>query len=108
MEAETGTATPNSKEEDPETETDGKEGAAIQDQNPKKDTEIMETTAEIGTGVVVETGEIKLHGDIKEKTKIEKTEIEIEKEERTEMEEKERAQIEKMGTEAEKEEKMKK
>ena len=85
MEAETGTAIPNFKEEDPETETDGRETAAIQDQNLKEDTEIIEIAAEIGEGTVVETGETKHPGDTKETTKRENTEIKIEKEDRKEI-----------------------
>ena len=83
MEIEIDTAIPNTTEED--LEIDGKEGAAIQDQNPKEDTEITE--------IVAETGEIKLLRDMKENTKIENTEVEIEKIERIEIEEKERAHI---------------
>jgi len=103
MEVETGMATPNSKDGDPETEIDGREETAFRGQNPKEDIEIIEITAEIGEGMAVKTGEIRLLGYTKETMR-----IEIEKEERTEMEEKERAQIEKTGIEVEKEEKMKK
>ena len=46
METEIDTVIPNPKEEDLETETDGNEAAAIQDRNPKEDTEIIETAVE--------------------------------------------------------------
>ena len=99
MEIEIGMAIPNTKEEDPEIETDGKEGADIQDRNPKEDTE--------STEIVAETGETELLGNMKEKTKTDTTGIEREKKERIEIEEKERAQIEETGTETRKKEKTK-
>ena len=105
MEIEIDTAIPNSKEEDLEIETDGKDGVTFQDQNPKKDIKVIEIAVETGKGTIVEIGEIKLLGEEKERTEIENTDIETEKKERVEIEEKERAEIENTEEEKKKERK---
>ena len=101
MEIEIDTAIPNSKEEDLEIETDGKDGVICQDQNPKKDINVIEIAVETGKGTTVDIGEKK------ERAEIENTEIETEKKERVEIEEKERAEIENTEIENMEEEKKK-
>ena len=92
---ETGTEMPNFKEEDQEIEMDGKEVTAIQDQNPREDTEIIEIAVKTGEGIVAGTGATDLLGDMEEITN---TETETEKIERT--------KIIEMRIETKKEEKM--
>ena len=80
MDIETDTVIPNSKEEDLETEMDGKEVTATQGQDPREDTETIEIVVESGEGIAVGTEATDLHGDMEETMS---TEIEIEKKGRT-------------------------